>query len=270
MPAELIAAACGFAIGVLGTLIGVGGGFLLVPALLLVEPRWSSAVVTAFSLAVVAANALSGAASYWRAGRIDLRSLPLFALAALPGAALGVFLAHLIPRRVFDPLFGVVMIAIAAWLFLSRAEIARGMLLQRPSAQVYRDFTDRRGERYVWSFDQRLGIAGSAVIGCFSSIFGIGGGTVHVPFLVAVLGFPEHVATATSHAVLAVTATAATLIHAARGAYAADGMLVLSMSLGAVLGAPVGARLSRRVPGRVLMRILAVGLALVGIRLVVS
>ncbi len=141
----------------------------------------------------------------------------------------------------------------------------------RPSGRggpVERELVDSRGVRYAWSFDMRLGLLGSVVVGIVSALFGIGGGPIQVPFLVAALNYPEHVATATSHAVLAATSLVATLIHAARGDFSADLRLTLATSLGAFIGAPLGARLSRFVPGRVLLRILAAMLAFIAARLI--
>ncbi|HEX2387234.1 MAG TPA: TSUP family transporter, partial [Candidatus Binatia bacterium] len=79
----------GFVIGAYGTLIGAGGGFLLVPLLLLYYPQESADTITSISLAVVFFNALSGSTAYARARRIDYYSGLLFALAAVPGAVLG-------------------------------------------------------------------------------------------------------------------------------------------------------------------------------------
>src|SRR5882672_8210675 len=79
----------GFAIGFYGTLVGAGGGSLLVPALLLLFPQESPATVTAMSLAVVFFNAYSGTIAYMRMGRVDYRAGTLFTLASLPGAVFG-------------------------------------------------------------------------------------------------------------------------------------------------------------------------------------
>ncbi len=263
---ELTAALGGFAIGVLGTLIGAGGGFILVPVLVLLEPRWSVDEVTAFSLAVVAANATTGALSYWRQGRVDPFSFPLYTLAAIPGSVLGAFATAYIPRRLFDPIFGVVLIGIGVFLFARPGSSDEGAM----TGSMRRVLFDRSGHRYAWSFDPRIGFAGSTFVGFFSSVLGIGGGIIHVPLLATVLGFPAHVATATSHAVLAVTAAIATVVHLVRGDYRTTWPLVLAAAGGAVAGAPVGALLSKRVPGAAILRILAVALALVGGRLLVA
>ena len=79
----------GVFIGAFGTLIGAGGGFVLTPILLLVYPHDNPEIITSISLAVVFFNAFSGSAAYARMQRIDYRSGVLFALATIPGAAVG-------------------------------------------------------------------------------------------------------------------------------------------------------------------------------------
>ena len=260
---EAIVALGGIGIGILGTLIGAGGGFLIVPLLVLLEPAWTTDQITAFSLAVVTANASMGALSYWWQGRGDPFAFPLYTLAAVPGSIAGAYASAYIPRPVFDPVFGVLLIAIGVWLFLKPGRSEDG----RRTGPFERILIDRSGKRYEWSFDPRIGFAGSILVGFASSVFGIGGGIIHVPLLSTVLGFPAHVATATSHAVLAVTAGIATVVHVIHGDFRTTWPLVAAASGGAVVGAPVGARLSIYVPGAIILRVLATALALVGIRL---
>jgi hypothetical protein len=263
---EAIVALGGLGIGILGTLIGAGGGFLIVPLLVLLEPSWTTDQITAFSLAVVTANAATGALSYWWQGRVDPFTFPLYTLAAVPGSILGAYASMYIPRPIFDPVFGVLLMLIGGWLFWKPGSSEAG----GHTGYFGRILVDRSGQRYEWSFDPRIGFAGSVVVGFASSVFGIGGGIIHVPLLATVLGFPAHVATATSHAVLAVTAGIATIVHIAHGDFRATWPLVLAASGGAVSGAPIGARLSTYVRGAVILRILATALAFVGLRLLFS
>lgn len=262
---EAIALCAGVLIGALGTLIGAGGGFLLVPALIIVEPAWSTQVVTAFSLAVVAANASAGALSYWRQARVDLRTFPLFALAATPGSIIGAYATHFIPRHAFDIGFGAVLVAVSGWLLFrpkSRAALNFGT--------TQRTITDATGHTYEWRFSLRVGIIVSAFVGFLSSLLGIGGGIVHVPVLISVLGFPEHIATATSHAVLAVTAIIGSIVHVVHGDYRGIWTLTLFAGAGALIGAPLGAKLSQHLPGHAITRTLAIALGFVGLRLLVT
>jgi uncharacterized protein len=260
---EAIVALGGLGIGILGTLIGAGGGFLIVPLLVLFEPAWSTDQITACSLAVVTANATMGALSYWRQGRVDPFTFPLYTLAAVPGSILGAYATAYIPRPIFDPVFGVLLVLIGAWLFWKPGSSEAGAR----TGYFERQLTDRSGTRYAWSFDPRIGFGGSILVGFASSILGIGGGIIHVPLLATVLGFPAHVATATSHAVLAVTAGIATIVHITHGDFRFTWPLVLAAAGGAVAGAPIGARLSRYVRGAVILRVLATALAFVGVRL---
>ena len=106
----------GFAIGAYGTLVGAGGGSVLVPVLLLMMPNESPAALTSISLAVVFFNAYSGTIAYVRMRRINYYAGTLFTLAGIPGAILGVMLVHKLPRAVFDPLFGILLLGIGLWL----------------------------------------------------------------------------------------------------------------------------------------------------------
>jgi len=96
----------GIAIGAFGTLIGAGGGFVLVPLLLFLYPRQTPAQLTAVSLAVVFVNACSGSVSYYRLRRADYRSGFLLAIATIPGAVVGAILVGAVPRGVFEAIMG--------------------------------------------------------------------------------------------------------------------------------------------------------------------
>ena len=79
----------GVAVGLFGTLIGAGGGFVLMPILLLLYPQATPDELTAISLAVVFFNALAGSEAYAFMGRIDYKSGLIFAAATIPGAVIG-------------------------------------------------------------------------------------------------------------------------------------------------------------------------------------
>jgi uncharacterized membrane protein YfcA len=261
MGLTLAAFAFGTCIGALGTLVGVGGGFIIVPVVAFIAPGWSTRTITAYSLAVVFANASSGTLAYLRQRRVDTRSVLPFALAAAPGVLLGLVGSDRLPRGVFDPLFGALLLAMSAILaFQPERRFGR-------DGPARRDLTARDGERYRWTFSMPLALAGCFLVGVTSSLFGIGGGPIQVPMLISLLNYPEHVATATSHAVLALTSLLATIAHALQGDYRTDWLPTLATAVGALVGAPFGARASRHVPGRVLVRILAGMLAFIAARM---
>jgi uncharacterized membrane protein YfcA len=249
----------GLLIGAYGTLIGAGGGFLVVPILLLgYHFRPADAVGT--SLAVVFLNALSGAIAYLRQRRVDLSLGWRFAAATVPGAVGGAFLTRTLTSYVFSLGFGLMLLVIAVLLFAGRTA--------RPSSRAaVRQVVDVTGEPHVYRVDAWKGILISFVVGLVSSVFGIGGGIIHVPFLIVVLGLPVHVATATSHFVLSISAFVGAATFAALGHVRFDTAAV--MGLGVLLGAQVGARASLRSPASVIRQLLAGSLALVGARMIV-
>ncbi len=79
-------AVLGLIVGAYGTIIGAGGGFILVPVLLLLYPDYQPEQLTAVSLAVVFANATSGSVAYGRQRRVDYLTGLLFAAASAPGS----------------------------------------------------------------------------------------------------------------------------------------------------------------------------------------
>ncbi|HMF02836.1 MAG TPA: sulfite exporter TauE/SafE family protein [Terriglobia bacterium] len=244
-PVDMVA--IGFIIGTIGTLIGAGGGFLLVPILLLLDPHMAPAVVTGISLAVVFFNAASGTIAYARMGRIVYRAGIAFSLAALPGAVIGAYTISYIPRSVFNGIFGCLMIAAAVYLMTASES--------------------QTEEKQLGNYNLGLGAAISVVVGFLSSVLGIGGGIIHVPALTRVLDFPVHMATATSHFVLSITALVATIIHLMNGTLTGQFGTILWISIGAIFGAQAGAMLSTQMKGSWILRLLAAGLGLIGIRI---
>ena len=266
-PEAALYAAFGLAVGVYGTLVGAGGGFLVVPFLLLLR-GFAPERAVGTSLVVVCLNALAGSLSYARQRRIDYASGVWFAAATLPGALLGAYGVHFLPGRVFDLVFGVLLVGVGVFLFARPrppAAAATGRAGPRGWLPVARRHTDASGGVFEYGYDRALGLGLSFAVGFLSSILGVGGGIVHVPALIYLLSFPVHVSTATSHFILAITAAAGAAGHGLLG-HVAWGP-ALAMGAGAAAGAPLGALLSRRAGGAGIVRGLSLALFLVGLRL---
>lgn len=256
----------GFAVGAFGTMIGAGGGFILVPILLLIYPNKTPEEITSISLAVVFFNALSGSFAYRKMKRIDYRSGLLFSIATVPGSVLGSYVVRYIPRNIFDILFGVLLCVLALYLsFRTKAESTHQGAL--PDTHTLRRLIDADGNEYVFSYHRALGLIISGVVGFMSSILGIGGGIIHVPAMVHLLNFPVHIATATSHFVLSIMAFSGSMVHLFSGTLSSSFLQVLLLSAGAIFGAQAGAALSKKIHGKAIIRSLAFALALVGIRI---
>jgi len=249
----------GLGIGIFGTLIGAGGGFILMPLLLIVYPQENPELLTSISLAVVFFNALSGTVAYARMKRIDYRSGILFSLATVPGAILGALSTSYIPRRTFNVIFGLALISASLFLFLNPRRRGEAEGAAEGASQI-------PGIGSV-QYNTTVGVIISLFVGFASSVLGIGGGIIHVPALIHVLNFPVHIATATSHFILSVMSFTGTAVHAVAGDLSHGIVRTVALAVGAVVGAQIGARLSNRVHGTWIVRGLATALAFVGIRL---
>jgi uncharacterized membrane protein YfcA len=259
----------GFVIGAYGTIVGAGGGFVLVPVLLIIYPDEDPVVVTSISLGVVFFNAISGSAAYARLRRIDYRSGLIFALASLPSALAGAFVVDYVPRSTFDVAFGMTLLAVAAYTVWS---VGRPQTMRTPLRGRFAVLCEmpgaHPGESFRYSYHLLQALAISIGIGFLSSLLGIGGGVFQVPAMVTMLRFPVHVATATSQFTLMFMSGEASIVHLANGDLAGENIMrALLLAVGAVPGAQVGARLAQRFHGPMIARLLAVALVIVGGRL---
>jgi hypothetical protein len=260
----------GFGVGGYGTMIGAGGGFVLVPLLLILYPSAGPEFVTSVSLAVVFFNAASGTLAYVRQRRVDYLAANLFAAATIPGAIAGALAIGYVPRDIFDVVFALLLLGIAAFLMLRPAPTTRVVQRTHRRGEVTRMLTDHEGVMYVYSYNVSWGVATSTGVGFLSSLLGIGGGVVHVPIMVRFLRFPTHVATATSHYVLMVSALTGTLVHVSTGQLEGGYAVTAALAVGVLAGAQVGALLSNRVHGDLLIRLLGGALALTSLRLLIG
>lgn len=261
----------GFIIGMLGTLIGAGGGFLLVPLLILTHPQLTPDIITAVSIAIVACNAISGSIAYARSGRIDYKAGLLFAVFTIPGSVLGVLATKYIPSHIFNIVFGIILISLGILLFFKKRQENEKRIdaYDLPKGWKHHRFTDKKNCTYDYTFNQQKGIFISIIVGFISPILGIGGGIIHVPAMVHILYFPVFVATATSHFILAIMSTVSVVVHAIQGSYDSRYILrmVLGLCVGVIPGAQVGAFLSHKIKGKTIIRALAICIGLVGIRI---
>lgn len=256
----------GYFVGAFGTLIGAGGGFILVPILLLIYPDKSPETITSISLAVVFFNAVSGSIAYEKMKKIDYKSGLVFAAATIPGSIIGALITSYIPRRLFDGIFGLVIILLSVYLGLKKEATVKECI-KDICYKCERKITDAEGNTFEYSYNKVTGIVISLFIGFISSLLGIGGGIIHVPALIHILNFPVHLATATSQFILAIGAFTGSTIHLIEGELVNGLMQVVGLSIGVIFGAQLGAKLSKKIKGTHIIQALAIALGIVGIRI---
>ena len=155
-------------------------------------------------------------------------------LATLPGSVAGALLVQHVPRTAFDGVMALVLASIGV-VILIRPEPRTARQSGSPRTVV-----ERGGHEWRYRVPMVRGTALSVLVGFLSSFLGIGGGVFHVPILVGLLGFPTHIATATSHFVLSIMSGGAVVTHALSGSYRVGRGLRRSIAL--AIGVAIGAQ----------------------------
>jgi uncharacterized membrane protein YfcA len=271
----LLLAAGGFGAGVFGSLLGLGGGILIVP-LLTVGFGLGFREAVGVSLVCVIVTSSAAAGVYLERHLANLRLGMLLEVFTASGALLGGIVAFALPERVLAGLFAL-LLAYTAISMLRRgrapATPAPAPALDEPGAAdtgtdpPATSLADEiAGPGYR---PQRLvaGAGGSLGAGIISALLGVGGGIVKVPLMHLVMGVPLKVATATSNLMIGVTAAASAIVYLIRGGI--DPYVAGPTAVGVFVGAMVGSRLASRIHVD-LLRFLFVGvLALTAIQMTV-
>ncbi len=256
----------GIAVGTVGTLIGAGGGFFVVPLLVLCY-NYSPQEAIGTSLAVVFLNVLSGTFSYIKQNRIDYDLGFKFDVAASPGVLIGAHIARSFSPSAFKVAFAMLLMLMSYYLLSNKAiEVIRTG--NQHKVMHKKKIVDTFGNIHEYSFDMEMGMAGSLFIGFMASMFGLGGGIIHVPFMVLLLGIPTHIATATSHFMLVIVVFLALLNFLVMGRVNIDFAVIIGT--GSIIGAYQGARLASETDGAVIRKIVGLALCAISIEMLLS
>jgi uncharacterized membrane protein YfcA len=260
----------GFAIGCYGTIVGIGGGPIIMPILFAVY-RWDSEHLVATCLFIVFLNALSGSIGYARQGRIDYLGGAKFSLAAIPGAVVLSVFHHAFDISWFNTAFGVFLISLAVYSVLNATQLNIGdAAVRRPPTRGARHLRiiDSSGKKFEFFSDDTLGIKLNLALGAVSGFLGIGGGVLQVPILLYLLRYPPHIATATSHFITMLTCAAALFPHIYLGNIQFSG--ASWMAVGVIGGAQIGAKLARDISARATVYLFVVILLVFATRLLLA
>jgi hypothetical protein len=134
---------------------------------------------------------------------------------------------------------------------------------------IVRSFAGPQGVRYRYAYPLWQAVLLSLAVGFASSLFGIGGGVIHVPSMIVLFRIPVELAVATSHFVLAMMAGGGSIVHLASGSFSGEALARTgALAVGAVPGAQAGAWIAHRIHGRSVLRLLVLALVVLAGRLV--
>jgi len=261
---ELSLVLFGFSIlaGVLGSLLGLGGGFVVVPVLTLVF-HLDIRLAIGTSIVAVAATSSAGAARNVTESITNLRVATFLALATTLGAVTGALLAGVFDARFLFALFGVVLAVSGVQMVRKRrVPVAKDPIPAMATIGVAVAFTegvDRGGalaDRLALHsayFDEAEGLEVPYVVvntglglglmylaGTLSGLLGIGSGVLKVPAMDLAMHIPMKVSTATSNLLIGLTAAASAVVYFARGDI--DPLIAGPVAIGVLLGATQGSK----------------------------
>jgi uncharacterized membrane protein YfcA len=241
---ELFGAA--FIASVCGSMVGLGGGFILVPLLRLVFAL-PPAEAAGTSLVLVTANSAAGSFTYFLQRQVNVRLGLIFACGGLPGSIIGAIATKYISGPAFD------------WIFAAFLLVIAGDMIFNAGLRVAGRIEHAAGGNKPMSYRAAVGFG--FLVGLVSSLFGIGGGVITVPSMLYFSTLPAHAISATSHFVLILTSPTGLIVHALQHDVKLSD--VVPLVAGGLLGGPIGARLSLRLKSPQLLVI--VGIALIGV-----
>ncbi|MCE4048934.1 sulfite exporter TauE/SafE family protein [Bacillus sp. Au-Bac7] len=264
----------GIIAGGYGTIVGSGGGFIFVPALLLIfhmDPK----LAAGSGLVIVLINSLSGVVGYAKQKRISYHTGLTLSAGAIPGSLLGVWLLQIYSSSYFYVIFATVLVALGIFLFTKNPPFASLKKKRRLLSK------EGSGEDEVAAAVEKtpdfketacLPLVSILPIGFFmgilSSYLGIGGGWLLVPILIYAFKLPTHIATATSIFSLTIYSLVGVFLQLFYSSI--DWNTVLWGSIGVIIGSQIGVLLSRKIPGKVILQMLSVLLIIIGFRMYLS
>ncbi|MDB5059288.1 MAG: permease [Chloroflexi bacterium] len=239
--------------GLLGSLLGLGGGLFVTPMLSGPLGMPVHRAVAASIVAVIATSS-AGGSGYLKRGVPNVRLGMLLETGTVIGAIAGTLLGGTLSPRVLSGIFAVVLVYTAF-------SLLRGSKERTVAADPLAKWLGL-GDTYAIGHI-RLGLVISVLAGVVSGLLGVGGGIVLVPAMVALMGVPLKIATATSTFMIGITGVASAAIQVQRGNV--DPILAAPVILGIFIGASLGPRVAPKITPKMLriFFLIAIGLSIV-------
>jgi len=255
--------------GTFGSMVGLGGGVFIIPALTLFLGVPIHNAISASLIAVVATST-TAAAAYVREDLSNMRLGMTMETMTVAGALVGGFLGATLSKGVLSAIFGSVMIVVSVYMVVAKRAVRAPLAHDDDLGVLGHSYFDRNLQTVVSYRVHKLpvGMGVSGIAGAVSGLLGVGGGFLKVPVMVLAMGVPVRAAVSTSSFMIGVTACASSAVYFARGLI--DPAVAVPVVLGVTLGAYFGSKLTLRVRSSVLTVVLAVVLFALSIQMILS
>lgn len=253
--------------GVLGALTGLGGGIVIIPALVLLFKVNIHYAMGASLISVIATSSGTSAA-YLKEGYTNIRIGIFLESGAVIGALVGAYLVSFFPTSILAIILGVVLI-FSAYFSLKKKESKVKEKTTHPWAialQLNGSYPTQQGMKPYQVQNVPLGLSLLTLAGLISGLLGIGAGALKVLAMDLSMGLPYKVSTTTSNFIIGITATVSSGIYLARGYV--DPLITFPVLIGVVIGAYCGAKLLTKVATKTLRLIFVCVIFLIAIQMI--
>jgi len=250
-------------IGTLSSLLGVGGGFLMVPMMIYLLDL-SPKIATGTSLFVIFLSSMFTSFAYIRQKRIDFIIVAICSIFSIPASIYGSYLAFILSSTIIRKAFGAYLVFISIFMNISN-KLTK--FKYKDPLEVRRNINSEVGT-FSYSIKVILTAVSSIFAGLASALFGIGGGTVIVPILSSLSYVPIHIATASSASIIFFTSLAGSVMRLHFNQI--DFLTALSLLLGMLPGTQIGAKISKRISSKNLSLIFSIFVLILGVYMVIT
>jgi len=257
-----------FIAGIIGSLLGLGGGIILVPALtILFDLPIHQAIGVSFIGVLV--NSSSSSIVYIKNRITDLRLSSILELGAVTGSIIGAYTALQIDSSILSVIFGIVLGYIAINMYVKSRKNSENNNIESKSNDERKYFDESTNEIITYSVKrEKEGTIISVIGGIFSGLLGLGGGAIFVPIMNRIMNIPIKVAIATSSFMIGVTSLVGALIFFNNGLI--DVTLVSPIILGIFFGAQIGSRINKVIDKQILTNIFCIVLIYIALRMIIN
>lgn len=253
----------------LGSLVGLGGGMILVPILIILHENvpgfeWATTqAIVGITLVAMIFTALSSLRAYLKIRTVDIKTGVVLLTGTIPGSILGTWLNSTLDTSNFSLYFGLFLVLMFLLLLVDREKLAQA---RKPNQSGKVRVFEVRGETYTYHVSVLVGFLVSFLIGTLSALFGIGGGIIAVPAMIIMFGMPVHIAISTSMFMVFFTSLFSATAHAATGNIV-WGYAVFFI-VGAILGGTLGSKVNQLLKGKALEWILRILILIMAAQLI--
>ena len=260
----------GFIVGLPASMCGLGGGFILVPTLILVF-NLPPQIAIAISLVAMCGTTISASIGYIKQKRVDYKLALLYDVFDIPGVIVGAYLTTILPKNILIGICGFFVLFLS--MLMLRNLRKRTCLTENEQTDTScngwgRKVCDSMNKVFEYKI-RRPGLimVSSLLSGLVTGLAGLGGGITDTTTMM-LLGVPAHIAVASSEFAMALTNGAGVITHGFFQNISIE--YAIPITIGTIIGAQVGVLLAKRTNQKTLKLILSAVALLFSIRLILD